>query len=73
MLPYVPSGAAMSYMRGCRRRCAFIDWATKSVRVSVRELGATPAETNRKQFPSRVDFIGSCRLVLFLCSAISRS
>ena len=35
----------------------------QNVRVNVRELGNTAAETNRKQFPSRVDFIGSCRLL----------
>jgi len=37
--------------------------AVENVRVNVRELGNTSAETNRKQFPSRVDFIGPCLLL----------
>src|SRR5262249_33631016 len=35
------------------------------VRVNVRELCTTPAETSLKLFPSRVDFIGPYRLPLF--------
>src|SRR5215471_11494055 len=55
----------LSQSQGSCSRCMSSDGPAESVRVSVRELGTTPAETNRKQFPSRVDFIGSCRLLLF--------